>query len=53
MSRMAESHFRRKREAPLFEGKHVTIQGPYPEMSPAAAYAPRTVGAGIYRIAAR
>jgi hypothetical protein len=35
------------RSALEIEGKHVTIQGPYPEMSPAAAYAPRTAGAGL------
>ena len=37
MSRVAEGHFRRKREAPFdIEGKHVTIQGPSPDLSPAS-----------------
>jgi hypothetical protein len=36
MSRVAEGHFRRKREAPLIvRGKHVTIQGPSPYLRPA------------------
>jgi hypothetical protein len=34
MSRMAKGHFRRKREAPLIlRGKHVTIQGPSPDLT--------------------
>src|SRR5208282_4162259 len=41
MSRVAEGHFRKEtRRALDIEGKHVTIQGPSPERSPAAAYAP-------------
>jgi len=47
MSRVPEAFPKETRSALYIEGKYVTIQGPYPEMSPAAAYAPRTVGAGI------
>jgi hypothetical protein len=38
MSRVAEGHFRRKREAPLIlRGKHVTIQG-HPRPEPGHAF---------------
>jgi hypothetical protein len=41
MSRVAEGHFRRKRGSALdIEGKHVTIQGPSPDLNPASPFAP-------------
>ena len=52
MSRVAEGHFRRKREALYIEGKHVTIQGRRPgparpeggaNAGPAAPPAPRFI----------
>ena len=41
MSRVAEGHFRKETRSALdIEGKHVTIQGPSPDLSPAATFAP-------------
>jgi hypothetical protein len=40
MSRVAGGHFRKETRGALdIEGKHVTIQGPSPDLSPARTYA--------------
>jgi hypothetical protein len=48
MSRVAEGHFRKETRSALeIGGKHVTIQGPSPDLSPAKTYAPAAMSRNV------